>query len=141
MGYTVMPADHMLAFGMSGISEVGNTFAQSAPKLAEWHESVDANTLPIVRGHHLSDDDVLRRATIMQLMCNLELPLASLPPVLAGVIEGLRPLEEDGLITIDANHLRVTPLGRYFVRNVCMAFDAYLPAEASADTPRFSRAI
>lgn len=141
MGYTVMPADHMLAFGMSGISEVGNTFAQSAPKLAEWHEAVDANTLPIVRGHRLSDDDVLRRATIMQLMCNLELSLASLPPALAGVIEGLRPLEEDGLITIDADHLRVTPLGRYFVRNVCMAFDAYLPAEASADTPRFSRAI
>ena len=141
MGYTVMPADHLLAFGMSGISEVANTFAQSAPKLAEWHDLVDAGKLPIVRGHQLSQDDVQRRATIMQLMCNLELSLTDVPFSIAEAVERLRPLEEDGLITIDAERLRVTPLGRYFVRNVCMAFDAYLPAEPSADTPRFSRAI
>jgi len=141
MGYTVMPADHLLAFGMSGISEVAGTFAQSAPKLGEWHELVDSGTLPIVRGHRLTDDDVLRRDTIMQLMCNLELSLHDLPSSMTESVARLRPLEEDGLVTIDADRLRITSLGRYFVRNVCMAFDAYLPAEPSEGKPRFSRAI
>jgi len=141
MGYTVMPADHLLAFGMSGISEVGRTFAQSAAKLNEWQAAVDGGALPIVRGHVLSDDDVRRREIIMQLMCNLELPLADLPSSMQSSLDRLRPLEEDGLIEFAPDRLRVTPLGRYFVRNVCMAFDAYLPAEAAASEPRFSRAI
>lgn len=141
MGYTVMPADHLLAFGMSGISEVGRTFGQSAAKLNEWQAAVDGGALPIVRGHVLSDDDVQRREIIMQLMCNLELPFSQISPSMQDSLERLRPLEEDGLVQFAPDRLRVTPLGRYFVRNVCMAFDAYLPAEAVASEPRFSRAI
>jgi oxygen-independent coproporphyrinogen-3 oxidase len=141
MGYTVMPADHLLAFGMSGISEVGGTFAQSAAKLTDWQAAVDGSALPIVRGHVLSDDDVRRREIIMQLMCNLELPLADIPASMQDSLDRLRPLADDGLIEFAPDRLRVTSLGRYFVRNVCMAFDAYLPAEAAASEPRFSRAI
>lgn len=141
MGYTVMPAHHLLAFGMSGISEVGRTFAQAAATLHDWHAAIDAGTLPIVRGLTLSDDDVRRRDAIMQLMCHLELPRASVERDMPGTLERLQPLEEDGLVTMDASTLRVTPLGRYFLRNVCMAFDAYLPAAADRESPRFSRAI
>jgi oxygen-independent coproporphyrinogen-3 oxidase len=141
MGYTVMPADHLLAFGMSGISEVGDTFAQSAAKLTDWQAAVDGSALPIVRGHVLSGDDVRRREIIMQLMCNLELPLADIPASMQDSLDRLRPLADDGLIEFAPDRLRVTSLGRYFVRNVCMAFDAYLPAEAAASEPRFSRAI
>jgi oxygen-independent coproporphyrinogen-3 oxidase len=141
MGYTVMPADHLLAFGMSGISEVGRSFAQSAPTLREWHTAVDGGALPIVRGLALGDDDVRRRDAIMRLMCNLEMPLDGLEATMPGTLQRLQPLEEDRLVTTDAGTLRVTPLGRYFLRNVCMAFDAYLPAAADGDSPRFSRAI
>ncbi len=141
MGYTVMPARHLLAFGMSGISEVGDTFAQSAATLHEWHAALDGGTLPIIRGLTLSDDDRRRREAIMRLMCDLELPLQGIEAGMPDAVERLQPLEADGLVTLAAGMLRVTPLGRYFLRNVCMAFDAYLPAADGEASPRFSRAI
>ena len=41
--------------------------------------------------------------------------------------------------------MRLTPLGRLFVRNVCMVFDAHLgkvpPAAKKPDGPRYSRTV
>jgi oxygen-independent coproporphyrinogen-3 oxidase len=36
---------------------------------------------------------------------------------------------EDGLLTMDATAIRVLPRGRLLIRNICMAFDAYLAAK------------
>jgi oxygen-independent coproporphyrinogen-3 oxidase len=36
---------------------------------------------------------------------------------------------EDGLVTLDATAIRVLPRGRLLIRNICMAFDAYLAAK------------
>jgi hypothetical protein len=35
----------------------------------------------------------------------------------------------------------VTPLGRSFVRNVCMIFDRYLRVRTAGPTPVFSRTV
>ena len=35
-------------------------------------------------------------------------------------------LVDDGLVTLEKSRITVTPRGRLFVRNACMAFDAYL---------------
>jgi len=141
MGYTVMPADHVLAFGMSGISEVGRSYAQSAASIGEWHAAVDGGKLPIVRGLTLSDDDLRRRDVIMRLMCDLELSLEALESSMPGTWERLQLLENDGLVTLKNGMLRVLPVGRYFLRNICMAFDAYLPASGSGEASRYSRAV
>ncbi len=58
-------------------------------------------------------------------------------------------LERDGLVTIGADALDVTPRGRLLIRNVCMVFDRYLGqprdnvvgAGADAQPLRFSRTI
>lgn len=139
MGYTVMPADHLVAFGMSAISEVSNAFAQNVAKIADWQSCIEASRFPVIRGHTLTAEDIVRRDAIMQLMCNLELRLDR-RGTFADEVARLRPLEEDGLVQIDVDRLTVTPAGRFFLRNICMVFDAYLPAE-SAEERRFSRAI
>jgi oxygen-independent coproporphyrinogen-3 oxidase len=41
----------------------------------------------------------------------------------------LGELEEDGLVTIDENHVFVTEKGIPFVRNICMAFDLKMDLE------------
>jgi oxygen-independent coproporphyrinogen-3 oxidase len=48
-------------------------------------------------------------------------------------------LAADGLVQADSDSLTVTPLGRLFVRNVCMVFDTYLAAHAGR--PTFSRTV
>lgn len=147
MGYATKPAPHMLAFGMSGIGDVCDRFAQNDAELESWGAAIDAGRLPIVKGHKLNDDDRLRRLVILNVMCNLELPWALTEQafgapadrLLAGELAALPPLVEDGLVTVEEQGLRITDKGRYFVRNVAMIFDAYLAG--AGDKPLFSRTV
>jgi oxygen-independent coproporphyrinogen III oxidase len=45
-----------------------------------------------------------------------------------------------GFLLDEAGVLRVTPMGRLFVRNICMIFDRHL-REKRAATPVFSRTV
>jgi oxygen-independent coproporphyrinogen-3 oxidase len=71
-------------------------------------------------------------------MCNLrvEVDPARFAPELARLGEH----ERDGLCVVSGGRVEVTPLGRVFVRNLAMVFDAYLP-ETPAERPRFSRTV
>ena len=55
-------------------------------------------------------------------------------------LERLKALEEDGLVEINAWNLKVTPLGKRFLRNICMALDARLWAK-QPQSQLFSMAI
>ena len=131
MGYTPYPARHLLGVGMSSISEIAGHFAQNAATMAPWADAVRAGQLPIVRGHTLTADDEVRGGIIRHLLCNLELPFAMVPDHLAPALDALRAHIADGLITEAPDRLRVTTLGRFFLRNLCLPFDAYLPALTS----------
>ena len=54
-------------------------------------------------------------------------------------MDRLAPLAVDGLITLDDESLKVTDLGRFFLRNVAMCFDAYL--DTDGEKPQFSRTV
>jgi oxygen-independent coproporphyrinogen III oxidase len=61
---------------------------------------------------------------------------------LADSIARLDDVREAGFVVLDDDELRVTPGGRVFVRNVCMAFDRYLAdKEKAKDQPVFSRTV
>jgi len=134
--------------GVSAISAVGLTYSQNVKTLDAYYSHLDRNELPISRGIRLSMDDVLRRLIIQMLMCNFELSIAAVeqayPITFAAYFEPelaqLRKLEEDGLLTIDAEWISVSPRGRLLIRNICMVFDRYLQSRQAA-TPRYSRTI
>jgi oxygen-independent coproporphyrinogen-3 oxidase len=139
MGYTTKAGLELLGFGPSAISELPRDYAQSRRELEDWDAAVRAGRLATLRGHRLSDDDVARREAIARVMCHGEAAPADValadPALLAA-------LEADGLVErAPGGGLRVTPLGRILVRNVAMAFDAYLPAQAAEAAPRFSKTI
>ncbi len=87
-----------------------------------------------MRGVTLDADDLLRRDVIQKLMCEFRLDFAALErrhgicfaerfaPELAALV----PMVADGLATLSADALVVTPRGRMLVRNVAMVFDRYL---------------
>ena len=140
MGYLPDPAPHLLAFGTSGIGDVAGRFVQNDPALGRYQRGIDAGRLPVVKGHRLSPDDQVRRRAIERLMCTLELPYALFPPPASAgdPLEPFRPFADEGFIALGRDRLRVTPLGRYFLRNLCMVLDAYL---VPGGTPRFSRTV
>jgi oxygen-independent coproporphyrinogen-3 oxidase len=149
MGYTVKPAPDMLGAGVSAIGDVAGAFAQNVKKLSEYYPALDAGRFPVERGYRLSPDDHVRRHVITQLMCNFHLDLDDvarrfgIDPASYFARE-LRELREgpaaDGFLEMDERSLEITPRGRLFVRNVCMAFDRHLRDKAAA-TPVFSRTV
>jgi oxygen-independent coproporphyrinogen-3 oxidase len=136
-GYTTMPAGHLVAAGMSAIGEVGGWLVQNDSDLSGWHAAIARKEFATVRGHRLTEDDRRRRAAILSLMCNLELP-TRLAVGLEQELERLTAFAADGLVEQGAGAVAVTPLGRYFLRTLCTVFDPYPPAEPA---PPMSRAV
>lgn len=147
MGYTTRPALDMLAVGSSAIGEVRGRFAQNEAEVPAYLAALDQGRLPVVRGMQLSADDRLRRRIILHLMCNLELPWrlteaefgAPVDQLLPDCLPPLEALAAEGLITLTDAGLQATDLGRFFLRNVAMVFDAYL--DGGDGKPLFSRTV
>ncbi len=151
MGYTTRPATDMLGVGVSAIGDVQGAFAQNHKKLPPYYEAIDRGAFPIERGYALSEDDLVRRYVITELMCNFHVDAAAVRQrfgVRFGEYFG-RELEAlaaaagpvaDGFVTVGDAGLDVSADGRLFVRNICMAFDRYLPTH-QAGRPVFSRTI
>ncbi|MBI4879924.1 MAG: oxygen-independent coproporphyrinogen III oxidase [Planctomycetes bacterium] len=146
-GYTVRPAPDSLAFGVTGISDVAGCYAQSARQLEEYYRFLDNGSLPVVRGCEVTAEDALRRDVILGLLCNFTLDLGKIEERhriafaehFAAELAQLRDFAADGLVKLSARAIDVTPLGRFFIRNVCMVFDARLPR--AGDRPLFSRTV
>ena len=67
----------------------------------------------------------------MVVKAEIESPLRrSVRRLLRGALERLVPCAEDGLVELTPGGVRATPLGRIFLRNLAMPFDAYLASAA-----------
>jgi oxygen-independent coproporphyrinogen-3 oxidase len=142
MGYTHQYTQLMIGLGVSSISDSWFAFAQNVKKVEEYYDLINQGLLPIVKGHHLTEEDLLIRKHILNLMCKGKTDWDNSLPInhvlLAG-IERAKLLEADGLVEIGENSLTVTHSGKRFLRNICMALDARLWAE-QPETQLFSMA-
>ncbi len=147
MGYTVMPAPDQVGIGVTSIGDVGGAYIANEKNLKRFERAVADGLLPVERGLVRSAEDVLRRAVIHRIICTLALDYGWVESTFlvdprqhfADALEELDPMAADGLVDLDATGLRVTPTGRFFLRNVCMPFDAYLAT--SGDGPVYSRTV
>lgn len=147
MGYTLKPADEYIGVGVSAIGYLENTFVQNVKVLPHYYEIIQKGKIPVERGMLLSDDDLKRQWVINQLMCAFELdPKAfesafgvTFDSYFAFEQEHLAQCQEDGLIVFLNQVIKVTDLGKIFIRNVCMGFDAYLRQKEGHK--RFSRTV
>jgi oxygen-independent coproporphyrinogen-3 oxidase len=148
MGYTLQPGVDLLALGPSGISELAETYAQSARDPDDWAQTLGAGQLATLRGWSLSPDDLRRRWLIQQTMCQAEISASayrarfdeSLEERIPDLESRLAPFVEDGLLEPRLDGYAVTAVGRLFLRVIAMAFDAYLTANEPG-RPRFSRTL
>ncbi|MCU0304262.1 MAG: oxygen-independent coproporphyrinogen III oxidase [Thermoanaerobaculales bacterium] len=148
MGYTVMPAADQVGIGVTSIGDVAGAYSANLKKLAAYERAVAAGRLPVERGLVRSREDELRRAVIHRLICTLRLDLGWVESAFgvdprehfADALAELGPMAADGLVEIDDAGLAVTPTGRFFLRNLCMPFDAYLGPMA-AGGPTYSRTV
>ncbi len=143
MGYTPATTQLMIGLGMSSISDTWYAFAQNEKKVEDYQDRVAAGELPVFRGHVLDAEDLVLRRHILDVMCKFHTewtPGGEAHPVLREVASRLGEVAADGLAEVVDGSLSVTPAGRAFLRNICMAFDARLLRDAP-ETRLFSQTI
>jgi oxygen-independent coproporphyrinogen-3 oxidase len=135
-GYSTRANADIYAFGMSAISQIPDAYWQNEKDLLKYYAALDAGKVPLSRGYVVSDEDKVRRDTIMRVMCDLGLNYAAMSQRL-GInftshfereIEALATFEADGLVRRSETGLEVTDKGRLFIRNIAMCFDNTLAA-------------
>lgn len=129
MGYTSSKTQLMIGLGTSSISDSWYGFAQNEKTLEDYYARLENNEIPVSKGHILSDEDLIIRRHILNLMCQFttswdenHLYFNEIPEVLIQ----LQEMENDGLVILQHNAITVTEKGKPFVRNICMAFDLRL---------------
>ncbi len=142
MGYTAGKTKLMIGLGMSSISDSWYGFAQNEKSVETYQEVVNNGEIPIFRGHLLTDEDLVIRKHILDLMCNLETnwndKLSA--QTKKEIIVRLKEIVEDGLVEVTNLKVTVKEEGRMFVRNICMAFDLRL-LDKKPETRIFSMTI
>ncbi|GAB3725244.1 oxygen-independent coproporphyrinogen III oxidase [Flavobacterium koreense] len=143
MGYTSSKTQLMIGLGVSSISDSWYSFAQNEKTIEDYYKRLDANELPVFRGHILTDEDLIIRKHILNLMCQFETSWkndSDFFPELPEIINQLHEMETDGLVKISSKSIQVTEKGKPFVRNICMAFDLRLKRNAP-QTELFSMTV
>ncbi len=148
-GYTTKAGADLYGMGITAISGIQAAYAQNYRDIPSWQKAVAERGLATMRGYHLSEEDLLRRAVISRLLCHTVVVKDEISREFRIDFdeyfeEELRRLEafrEDGLILLNRNEIRATWLGRIFIRNLAMVFDPYLEKQQLAAKPLFSKTL
>jgi len=144
-GYSTHSECDIVGLGLSSIGQVADSFSQNEKSLDKYYKVLESGQLPIVKGLIINQDDKIRRELIMELICHFEINISSLEKrysikfanYFASSLEKLSEMQNDGLIEMKNDSLKVLDKGRILVRNICMIFDNYLE---SSDA-KFSKTI
>lgn len=145
-GYSTAGACDLVGFGSSAISQVADGYAQNERELERYGRAIEGGGLATCRGLALSPEDRLRREVIFALMGSFRLDKGAVAERwridfdrhFATALATLAVLADDGLVELTDGAIEVTPVGRLLVRNVAMAFDAYL---AGRPEVQYSRTV
>jgi len=147
-GYTTKGGADLIGVGLTSIGEGIDYYVQNYKNMHEYEAAIDEGRLPVERGIKLSSDDVIRNAVIMELMSNFKLDIGRIEKTygidfknyFADALESLKEFEDAELLTIDDKEIRANETGAMLIRNIAMAFDAYMQKHAGKEKT-FSKTI
>jgi len=133
-GYSTNAELEMIALGMSSISQGPDLYIQNDKDLTTYYNKLDSGKLPVKKLACLTDEDKIRKAVIMHIMCRGGINFDDISEKLgisfrdhfSQELEQLKQLEADGLLLLMPTGFNITPIGRLFLRNIAMVFDEYL---------------
>jgi len=145
-GYSTHADCDLIGLGISSIGKVADSYSQNVKELSQYYARLNEGMLPVQRGYKLSDDDCLRRDVIVSLMCHSRVDYRQIEQkhginfgeYFADSLAKLAEPVADGLVELHDDALVLLPQGQLMMRNVAMAFDAYLGGEQRG---RFSRTV
>jgi oxygen-independent coproporphyrinogen III oxidase len=140
MGYTTSNTDLLIGLGASAISDAKYAYAQNVKKVEEYMAAVKDQGTAVVKGHELSDEDLLMKQCILQIACTGELGEEQLEKVAdQSILDRLVEMEKEGILYLWDGGLKVTSAGEPFIRNICRVFDKRMDEQNKEQL--FSKAI
>ena len=147
-GYTTKGGADLIGVGLTSIGEGVDSYNQNFKDMKEYEAAIEAGKLPFERGVVLNKDDQIRQNVIMELMSNFKLDIkrfdkqfgVEFKTYFADAIEELKPFVADNLITMDDDKIECSQTGTLLVRNIAMAFDAYMH-QHSGSKKTFSKTV
>ncbi len=133
-GYTTKGGANLIGIGLTSIGEGERYYAQNFKRMDDYERAIDEGRLPFERGVELSDDDLVRKFVIMELMANFWVDIPRVEKEF-GIdfreyfgedLAKLKEFEEAGLVEISDKRIEVSPTGTMLIRNISMPFDAYM---------------
>ena len=148
-GYTTKAGADLYGLGITAISGIQSAYAQNHRDIPSWQKAVAERGLATMRGYHLSEEDLLRRAVISRLLCHTVVVKDEISrefdvdfdEYFAEELRRFEPFRDDGLVLLDRGEIRATWMGRIFIRNLAMVFDPYLEKQQLAAKPLFSKTL
>jgi oxygen-independent coproporphyrinogen-3 oxidase len=148
-GYTTKAGADLYGMGVSAISSIGEAYAQNRREVPAYEAAVAERGIATMRGYRLTKDDLIRREVIGRLLCHTVIPKAeierdfgiSFDEYFRDEMVHLEEPRSEGLVELGSAEIRVTPLGRIFIRNVAMTFDRYLREQQMDQKPLFSKTL
>jgi len=145
-GYSTNSDCDLVAFGITSIGKVADSYSQNIKTIKEYTDVIESDHLPVFRGVLLSQDDILRREVINQLICHFELNFKEIEKTFSinfsdyfsDELKQLEEMQVDSLLKLTEDKVVVLPEGKLLIRNICMVFDAYLK---KTEGQRFSKVI
>lgn len=147
-GYSTKAGCEVYAFGLSAISQFENIYAQNIKHLPDYYKRVDENLAATNVGYRMTEDDHIRKETIMQLMCHLEIDKRDIEQkfgidfeeYFAADIPKLQVFIDENLLENNLEKIKIKGAGILIIRNVAMCFDAYLE-KMMREKPVFSKTV
>lgn len=133
MGYSASKTQLMIGLGVSAISDSWLGFGQNAKSFDDYYQMLEWDQIPVNKGHVLTDEDLIVRKHILNIMCTFQTTWNTENTYFDGISEVLPQLKEfkqDDLLEFIVDGIQVTEKGKAFVRNICMAFDMRLQRKA-----------
>lgn len=148
-GYTTHSHCDLIAMGVSSISKVGGVYAQNHISMEAYENSINEARLPIYRGLTMNRDDEIRQSVINELICHFKLDFAEVEErygltfsdYFFDALTALKPMADDGLLTLTEQGIKVEPRGKMLIRNICMQFDGYFKQQIQQQQNLYSKVI
>lgn len=137
-GYcTTRTTGQVYALGVTAISQLNGVYSQNTKSIADYIKISNKGEISTLKGYKLSDDQIVVREIITELMCNEQVVwdeigkrFSKTGDEIKGIIvydtEKLKEFEADGIIRLSDEKIEVTKDGLILIRNVAASFDPIL---------------
>ncbi len=146
LGYTTCNPEITLAVGVGGVSELGAMRVVNHVDPDPYTASLELHQMPVASGTTLSVDHQLRRFVKRMLGSRFCLDLQEFSKLSGQHFADyfvpewavLDELSRQDLVVIDDRQITVTPLGKYWVRDIEALFDGCLPTVSLSQQARLA---